>query len=126
MTSRHRSCAHCGDVIYPLRQVTALPGGGKAYGYGVYVQYMPPGFSILKASDSQLAEYGLPTLRGAGRQLVLDGERRPPFCPADTLPGRGACRAGGDRGTWPRRVPLPCPKLLIQLVWLRGLSWPFV
>jgi hypothetical protein len=57
----------CGDVIYPLRQVTALPGGGKAYDYGVYVQYMPPpGFSILKASDSQLAEYGLPTRRELG------------------------------------------------------------
>jgi hypothetical protein len=54
----------CGDVIYPLRHVTALPGGGKAYDYGVYVQYVPPpDFIVLKASDRQLAEYGLPTRR---------------------------------------------------------------
>lgn len=52
----------CGYGILALQRVTALPGGGKAYDYGSYTQTVPPAhFNVLKASDKQLSEYGLPT-----------------------------------------------------------------
>jgi hypothetical protein len=64
--SRLRSC---GDTVLMLRQVRSLPGGGKAYSYGDYTQLVPPAhFNVLKATDKQLREYGLPTHRQLGRQ----------------------------------------------------------
>ncbi len=57
----------CGDAILRLRHVTPLPGGGKAYDYGAYTQFLPPAhFNALKASDRQLREYGLPTRQRLG------------------------------------------------------------
>lgn len=59
----------CGDSIWPLLKVTKLRGGGMAYDYGIYTQDIPPsGFNVLKASDKQLAEYGLPTHKQLGLQ----------------------------------------------------------
>jgi hypothetical protein len=47
--------------------VRPLPGGGKAYDYGAATQLMPPPhFNVLKASDKQLQEYGLPTRQRLG------------------------------------------------------------
>ena len=59
----------CGDRILPLRSVTSLPGGGKAYSYGALTQLVPPAhFSPLTASNRQLSEYGFPTRRQLGAQ----------------------------------------------------------
>jgi hypothetical protein len=59
----------CGDNIAPLLRVTPLVGGGKAYFYGDYTRLVPPaGFNVLKASDKQLSEYGLPTRKQLGSQ----------------------------------------------------------
>lgn len=59
----------CGDRIMRLRQVTSLPGGGKAYSYGDYTRLVPPAhFNPLKSSDKQLREYGIPTRKQLGHQ----------------------------------------------------------
>lgn len=59
----------CGDKILWLRRVTRLPGGGRAYSYGAYTRLVPPThFNVLKASDKQLREYGLPTRKQLGHQ----------------------------------------------------------
>lgn len=60
----------CGDRILPLRHVTALPGGGKAYSYGDYTQLVPPAhFNVLRASDKRLSEYGFPTRKQLGSRF---------------------------------------------------------
>lgn len=58
----------CGDRILPLLRTTPLPGGGRAYDYGTYTWLEPPAhFNVLRASDKQLSEYGLPTRKQLGR-----------------------------------------------------------
>ena len=59
----------CGDQVYPLRSVTTLPGGGKAYSYpgaGLTFTMPPAHFDPLRASDRHLSEYGFPTRRQLG------------------------------------------------------------
>jgi hypothetical protein len=57
----------CGDTILKLQRVTSLPGGGAAYDYGAYTQFAPPPhFNVLKATDRQLQEYGIPTRKQLG------------------------------------------------------------
>lgn len=66
----------CGVKTYPLKAVNSLPGGGKAYIY--YIQGIkttfkvpPKGFNACKATDKQLAEYGLPP-RPSGTSRKVD------------------------------------------------------
>jgi peptidase A4-like protein len=61
------SLRSCGDRLMTLSRVRSLPGGGKAYSYGTYTQLVPPAhFNVLKASDKQLAEYGILTRKDLG------------------------------------------------------------
>ena len=55
----------CGVKTIPLAAVKPLPGGGKAYifydhGTKTIFPVPPKGFNTCKATDKQLAEYGLP------------------------------------------------------------------
>jgi hypothetical protein len=84
----------CGDVIMRLRHVTPLQGGGKAYDYGAYTQFVPPPhFNVLKASDRQLQEYALPTRQKLGsRWYAIVGHIRHFVRPAPYLVGIPADR----------------------------------
>lgn len=77
----------CGDIIMPLQRVTPLPGGGKAYHYASLVQDVPPeGFDVLRATDRQLREYGLPTRRQLGaRWYQVVRHMRSPVTPRPYL-----------------------------------------
>lgn len=57
----------CGDKILWLQHVTPLRGGGNAYSYGEVTVDVPPAhFQVLRASDKQLAVYGIPTRKQLG------------------------------------------------------------
>jgi hypothetical protein len=69
----------CGYTIYPLRTVIKNSDGSTTYVYNVQGHKVtsvvpPPGFDALKASNSQLQRYGLPTREALGdaqfRQLM--------------------------------------------------------
>jgi hypothetical protein len=97
----------CGDRILPLRNVTGLPGGGKAYSYGAFTQLVPPAhFSPLTASDRQLREYGFPTRRQAGTRWAslmrhYRGTARPtPFLVQAPGASRPRANIPGTTLTW--------------------------
>lgn len=140
----------CGDKILPLRSVTSLPGGGKAYSYGALTQLVPPAhFNPLTAADRQLREYGFPTRRQAGTRWAslmrhYRGSARPtPFLaqapgapqPRANIPGTSLNWSGyavtghdylGVSAKWfePSFTSSPCtqPGAFVQWVGLGGSS----
>jgi hypothetical protein len=83
----------CGDGIYPVLKVKALPGGGKEYEYNVdglatVIQVPPRGFKPLRASAAKLAEYGYPARPRGGvalRNWIVLMRRDRPLTPSPYL-----------------------------------------